>query len=255
MNENKNSEGTRKAPGKKPDSGANRILYITVIAVLAVTAAVVGISGALTKRNRNTPVVTTAGTSAVTSAWTTAHTDIQPPVTMPPVTVALTADDQQSPSAGAAAPADVIPVFSLPVAGETVKGYSTDVLVWSLTMEDWRAHTGTDIAAPAGASVYAPADGIIGEIYDDPMMGCCVSVIHSGGAVSVCMNLSQELPEGIESGKEVKAGDVIGYVGESALAELAEESHLHFEILVNGESVGPMSLTAQSASAPAVYED
>ncbi|MBQ7047884.1 MAG: M23 family metallopeptidase, partial [Clostridia bacterium] len=60
---------------------------------------------------------------------------------------------------------------------------------------------------------------------------------HDKGVSSVYRNLNAELPEGIEEGKKVKAGEVIGTVGESALIEIAEPAHLHFELWMNGDCV------------------
>ena len=80
---------------------------------------------------------------------------------------------------------------------------------------------------------------MIGEVWDDPMMGKCLSITHAGGGVSTYSNLCEELPAGITVGTSVKAGDIIAAAGESALAEIAQESHLHFELQVNGVSVNP----------------
>ena len=41
-------------------------------------------------------------------------------------------------------------------------------------------------------------------------------------------------------GAKVSAGDIIGTVGDSAISELAEEPHLHFEITLANESVDPL---------------
>jgi murein DD-endopeptidase MepM/ murein hydrolase activator NlpD len=53
------------------------------------------------------------------------------------------------------------------------------------------------------------------------------------------MNLDPELASGITVGSTVKAGDVIGKVGNTARLESADESHLHFELTMNGEIIDP----------------
>jgi murein DD-endopeptidase MepM/ murein hydrolase activator NlpD len=67
------------------------------------------------------------------------------------------------------------------------------------------------------------------------------------------------LPEGIEAGCTVKAGDKIGYVGDTAMAELADESHLHFEMTVGGIQVDPLDYFGEDAVATLAqdnsYED
>lgn len=136
-------------------------------------------------------------------------------------------------------PEDVLPHFISPVNGSVAYTYSVDVPVYSITMEDYRTHGGVDIAAADGSAVRATADGVIEEIWEEPMMGTCLSVSHSGGAKSVYKNLSPVIPENITPGTVVKAGEVVAAVGESALCEIAQESHLHYELFVDGVSVDP----------------
>ena len=51
-------------------------------------------------------------------------------------------------------------------------------------------------------------------------------------------------------GDEIAAGDVIGKIGDSAVSELADEPHLHFEMTVNDVSVNPLDyITEESKSA------
>ena len=134
---------------------------------------------------------------------------------------------------------DPLPSFIAPVSGMGMKSHSMDVPVYSTTMEDYRTHCGVDIAAPMGGAVRAAAAGTVQEIWEDPMMGSCLSIAHTGGAVSVYRNLSPTRLDSIVVGSAVKAGDVIGAVGESALAEIAEESHVHYELHIDGVAVDP----------------
>lgn len=126
-----------------------------------------------------------------------------------------------------------------PVMGEVLRECSLEVPVYSSTMEDYRTHTGVDLYCAAGSDIAAAAAGTVEKIWDDPMMGTCVSISHSGGAMSVYKNLYDELPDGIEEGKAVSCGQIIATAGDTALIEIAEESHLHFELYMNGEAVDP----------------
>ena len=45
--------------------------------------------------------------------------------------------------------------------------------------------------------------------------------------------------EFVSEGEEVKTGQTIGTVGDSAIYEIVDEPHLHFEILKNNENVDP----------------
>lgn len=133
-----------------------------------------------------------------------------------------------------------LPDFSKPVsAGYVINGNSETVPVFSITMNDYRTHFGVDVSAEQGEAVLATADGVIGAIYEDPMMGTCMTVVHSGGAVSTYKGLYSTIPDGIVQGASVTKGQPIAAVGDSALAEIAEESHIHYELAIDGVNVDP----------------
>lgn len=132
------------------------------------------------------------------------------------------------------------PLFVSPVASEEIlKGCALDKLVFSATMKDYRAHTGLDIASPVGSEVRCYTAGTVDRVEEDAFFGTVVTVRHDYGLVTVYANLAPELAAGIQPGVTLKAGDRIGYVGTSALAESADEPHLHFEMLLNGDRIDP----------------
>lgn len=133
------------------------------------------------------------------------------------------------------------PSYTLPVAGDIMKEFSNDVLVYSETMNDYRVHNGVDLAAAIGTQVKAFTDGVVEEIYEDPLMGYTVILSHGDETRSIYQNLSSELVSGLKVGVAVEEGQVIAGVGESNLIECAQEPHLHFEVTVNGKHVDPMS--------------
>lgn len=148
-------------------------------------------------------------------------------------------------------------VFILPVqAGVLGKNYSADIPVFSMTMEDYRVHTGIDITADAGTPVCASADGIVEKIEFDPMMGQSVTLVHSSGYVSVYRSLSTKMPEGLAVGSNVLAGDTIGYAGDTALIEISEAPHVHFEILKDGVNENPLTyMSVKTADDGTTFED
>ncbi len=139
-----------------------------------------------------------------------------------------------------AAAESIPPVLSNPLVGGVLKEYSAEDLVYSETMKDWRTHNGLDIAGEIGAQVKAAADGVVEQVYEDDLLGIVVVIGHTGQTQTLYANL-QSL-DFIKVGRQVKTGDIIGGVGNSALSEVAEEAHLHFEVLVNKENVDPHSM-------------
>lgn len=147
--------------------------------------------------------------------------------------------------------------FIAPVSAGTVIGeWSADIPVFSNTMEDYRVHLGVDIEADAGTPVYAAADGTVESVEFHPMMGQTVVIKHANGYQSVYRNMQTTVPDGIEAGVQVKAGDEIGFVGDTALVEISENPHLHFEIYKDDISEDPMNhFTLASIDASSDYED
>lgn len=129
--------------------------------------------------------------------------------------------------------------FLLPVSGVLQKNHDATLQVFSPTMGDYRVHLGIDIGTVEGASVSAMADGVIAQVWEDFSMGQCVAIKHGGEAYTIYKNLDKELPASVTVGASVKAGDVIGAVGNSASVEVSEEPHLHVEMTVNGLQVNP----------------
>ncbi len=136
----------------------------------------------------------------------------------------------------------VSPEFVMPLVGNVIKEYSNELLVYSETMNDYRVHNGMDIASVIGERVRAMTDGVVEKTYDDPLMGQTVVLDHGNGLKSVYMGLMPSLPDGIEEGAAIHAGEVIGGVGDTALVECALEPHLHFEVWKDGNPIDPRNV-------------
>ena len=144
---------------------------------------------------------------------------------------------------GDGTPADPTPTpekvtYIAPVAGTVVKNHSLTVPVFSETLEAWRIHTGIDISCDEGSPVFAAADGEVTRVYNDPMLGTTVELRHADGMITRYSNLSGE---GLVSvGTEVEKGTQIAKVGDSSISELADESHLHFDMISGETKVDPL---------------
>ncbi len=127
-----------------------------------------------------------------------------------------------------------------PVEGEVSLPFSGDELIKSKTMDDWRVHTGVDISAPSGTKVHAIAAGTVTEVFEDEMMGYTVKIRHKEGCVSTYSNLMKGIV--VKKGEKVKSGQVIGGIGDSAVAECMETPHLHLELTQNNLNIDPMTV-------------
>lgn len=129
------------------------------------------------------------------------------------------------------------PTFVMPVEGEIVKHYGKDKLIYSNTLQEWSTHLGIDIKADKTTVVKASADGTVKSIKNDPRYGLTIVVEHANGFTSVYSNLLTA--EFVIVGENVKSGQTLGTVGNSATFEILDDSHLHFEILKDGNSIDP----------------
>lgn len=217
--------------------------------VLALCLAAIGLSGwflfsSLTGEQEEQPVggtasitVTPAPTpvATVTPVKPTVTATPRPTATVPAVAATPSTTVQPTPT-----PKSAPTSLTWPVQGEVLTNYSVETLAYDVTMADWRTHAGVDIAAAAGTEVRAPASGVVVEVTEDVMLGTTVVIDHGGDLTTTCANLAS-VPT-VEVGDEVTVGDIIGSVGNTAIAESALASHLHFSVEREGQSVDPMEL-------------
>lgn len=124
-----------------------------------------------------------------------------------------------------------------PVSGEFTAEYAMDCLSYNQTTRDWRTHNGVDIAAEAGTPVCAAADGTVYTVYEDDTMGTTVVIRHQDGYVTKYASLAQTVS--VAPGDEVKLGQEIGCVGQTALLESAIGDHVHFSVTCNDKDMDP----------------
>ncbi len=129
------------------------------------------------------------------------------------------------------------PNFQSPITGKVQMEFSMDKLVYSPTFNEWRTHSGVDLAAARGEAVRAVGNGVVLEIKSDPRYGFTVVIDHKNGYKSLYANLASD--KTLQVGQEVKQGDTIGAVGATAIFESAEPSHLHFELYKENKLVDP----------------
>ncbi|MFU2326765.1 OapA family protein [Pseudomonas sp. NFX98] len=99
-----------------------------------------------------------------------------------------------------------------------------------------RAHKGVDYAAPRGTPIKAAGDGKVLLAGRRGGYGNTVIIQH-GNTYRTLYGHMQGFAKGVQTGSNVKQGQVIGYIGTTGLST---GPHLHYEFQVNGVHVDPL---------------
>lgn len=100
----------------------------------------------------------------------------------------------------------------------------------------WRAHLGTDFAAPTGTKVRTVGDGVVSFAGVQNGYGNVIFVDHANQHTTVYAHLSRI---DVKHGQRVDQGDIIGAVGSTGWAT---GPHLHFEFREKGEQRDPLTI-------------
>ncbi len=104
-----------------------------------------------------------------------------------------------------------------------------------------KMHRGIDFAAPPGTPIYAAGDGTVVALGRKGGYGRYIRIKHNGRISTAYAHLLS-YAKGLRKGQKVKQGQVIGKVGASGRAT---GPHLHYEVLINGKHVNPLSIKSQ----------
>ena len=200
-----------------------RAIYIAL--ALCVVAA--GVTGYLLT-NRKAPTQQASANQPVV--------DVKPPVVTPVKPDLPTQEEPEEEAPPVEAAAELLPQVVSPLDGTTVTVFSMSELLYDETMADWRTHEGLDIQAAEGDAVKTAAAGEVTSVTQDELMGTTVCITHSGGYVTRYSSLQENPP--ISQGQQLKAGDIVGYVG-TAAAEATMGPHLHFAVEKDGTLIDP----------------
>ncbi|MEO1324666.1 MAG: M23 family metallopeptidase [Pseudomonadota bacterium] len=114
-----------------------------------------------------------------------------------------------------------------------------------------RLHKGTDFAAPTGTPIYAAGNGVVERASRYGGYGHYIRIRHAKGYKTAYAHLSR-YGRGIKSGRRVKQGDIIGYVGSTGAST---GPHLHYEVYKNGKAVDVMRLKLPTGRKLAMDEE
>lgn len=112
-----------------------------------------------------------------------------------------------------------------------------------------RPHSGVDIAAPLGAPVTAPADGLVIDTGHYYFNGRTVFLDHGQGLVSMYVHLNRIA---VEPGMKVRRGQQIGEIGKSGRVT---GPHLHWTVSLNNVRVDPLLFVSEDAIAQLVQRE
>ena len=187
-------------------------------------------------------------------------------------TPAKQADPAPAPATGSDDPQPAVRgqepvVYTRPVKGEVLRPFSVETLTLDPTLNaeevaaaqkerdanavkldatlgDWRTHGGVDLAAAVGTEVLAMGPGTVAEVSQDGLMGATVVVDQGDGLRTTYANLAAKPT--VKEGDTVRTGDILGAVGDTAIAESGLAPHLHLETRMDGQPVDPMSYLDQA---------
>lgn len=125
----------------------------------------------------------------------------------------------------------VWPTFQMPIVGEFSSPFG---LKRFFNGEARDPHSGLDIAAAEGKTVYAPADGKIVQTGDYFFNGQTVMIDHGQGVISMLCHLSKI---SVAIGQTIQRGEAIGKVGHTGRAT---GPHLHWGLSINNARVNPL---------------
>lgn len=118
-----------------------------------------------------------------------------------------------------------------------------------------RLHKGTDFAAPSGTPIYAAGHGVVERASRYGGYGNYVRIRHANGYKTAYAHMSRYGP-GVRSGKRVRQGQVIGYVGSTGAST---GPHLHYEVYIDSKPVNAMTLKLPTgrklATAPEIMKE
>ena len=182
------------------------------------------------------------GVITTTALWTR-HEPVAPAVHATPPAVERPASVQMQQSLLAAVTPSPLPtqqplLWRAPLEElDVIRVFSGTDMLRSGTTGLWTVHHAIDLSDDAGAPVSAMADGRVLRCDDN---GSWIVLAHTGGYESCYSSLSLLGP--YRTGDPVRAGQIIGFVGNTIPDEADLGPHLHLQVLANGSAIDPLEL-------------
>lgn len=127
--------------------------------------------------------------------------------------------------------------MNVPLAGEVIKEFTLENLLYFDAIGEWRVHRGLDIKPKDTLMIESAFDGTVEKVSKSELTGTEIIIDHGNNVKTLYNNLSSSK---VKVGEVVKKGQIIGNVGKCDSIESADGPHLHFEISVDGKNVNPL---------------
>ena len=131
-------------------------------------------------------------------------------------------------------------LYVLPMGNLVQKVYSNGTPAYSVTMQDWRVHEGTDFVGEDGQTVRAVARGTVKSVEEDTLWGEVIVIDHGVGVLSRYCGVHPS----VKAGDAVDAGDALGNLT-AIPCESVPGPHLHLEMTVDGKLIDPVTAFGQ----------
>lgn len=126
-----------------------------------------------------------------------------------------------------------------PVEGNVIMNYSMDHLTYYATLMQYKVNPAIVISADVGTEVKAAAEGIITNIYNDPITGLTLTM-DIGGGYSLLYGQLKDVRHKV--GDRVYEGEIIGAINQPTKYYVIEGSNLYFMVKKDDQTVNPMLL-------------
>lgn len=124
-----------------------------------------------------------------------------------------------------------------PLAGEIIREFTLDDLVYYEAIGEWRVHNGVDIKPKDTLVIESAFAGTVASVTSSELTGTEVIIDHGNNVKTLYNNL---VSASVKEGDTVSQGQTIGNVGKTVSIESSDGAHLHFELIVDGKNVNPM---------------
>ena len=139
-------------------------------------------------------------------------------------------------------PTPVAIVFDAPVAAVDIAcDYSMDALVWNSTLQHSAVHNGIDFRGADGTDVLCVYDGVVTAVGYDVLNGYTVTVQHNDTLYTSYGSMNEPT---VKVGQNVRKGEVLGTMGNTASKEYSMGPHLHFSVYENNKVTDPYKYMA-----------